>query len=214
MAISYIAETFNTETRKYDREVKTIAVGATLDKWQGSVQVMFDEWAPATFASYWDEADQRIKQVSQVNNVTIDATPEVMAKVKNFLYAQAYAEALTEAEIEAGRIDKGSVVKVARGRASKGVQGKVVVAIQRPYQTGYRSNMELKLGIATSDVKIKVPAANGRVYENYRDVVWAWARNVDLIEVPEVNLEEVRERAQSITETNFKPYQTAVQSKK
>lgn len=214
MAISYIVETFNYETRKYDRETKTIAVGATLDTWSGSVQVMFDEWASTTYASYWDEADQRIKQISRVEKVTIDATPEVMAKVKSFLYAQAYAKALTEAEDEAKRITKDSVVKVARGRASKGVQGKVVVVIQRPYNTGYRSNMELKLGIATSEVKVKVPAANGRVYENYRDVVWAWERNVDLIEVPAVNLDEVKERAQSITETNFKEYQTALQRKK
>lgn len=204
MAIVYTVETYNTETRKYDRETKTIAVGATYDTWQGTVQVMFDEWAQATFASYWDEAEQRTKQISSVQKVTIDATPEVMAKVKNFIYSRAYEKALSDARAEAARITKDSIVKVARGRSSKGVQGKVVVAIQKPYQTGWRSNLELKVGIATSEVKVKVPAANGRVYENYRDMVWAWARNCDLVVVPEIDLESVKERASNETESQLR----------
>lgn len=206
MAITYTTETYNTETRKYDRETKTIAVGATLKTWNGTIQIMSDEWASTTYASYWDEAEQRIKQICEVSSVTVDATPEVMAKVKNFLYNRAYQKALSEAQNEAARITKDSIVKVARGRSSKGVEGKVVVAIQKPYQTGWRSNLELKLGIATSDVKIKVPAANGRVYENYRDMVWAWARNCDLVVVPEIDLESVKERASNATEYEIREY--------
>lgn len=206
MAITYTVETYNTETRKYDRETKTIAVGATLKTWNGTIQIMSDEWASTTYASYWDEAEQRIKQICEVSSVTVDATPEVMAKVKNFLYNRAYEKALSNAKAEAARITKDSIVKVARGRSSKGVEGKVVVAIQKPYQTGWRSNLELKLGIATSDVKIKVPAANGRVYENYRDMVWAWARNCDLVVVPEIDLESVKERASNATEYEIREY--------
>lgn len=204
MAITYTVETYNTETRKYDRSVMTVAVGCTLKSWNGSVPVMFDEWASATFASYWDEADQSVKTMSQVDKVVVDATPEVMAKVKNFYYEQALAEAKAKAEEEARCIVKGSVVKVARGRASKGVQGKVVVSIDRPYQMGWKSVMAQKVAIATSDVMIKVPAANGRVYDNYRDVVWAWARNVELVEIPEIDMKEVEERARTVSEWKVK----------
>jgi hypothetical protein len=206
MAITFTTETFNTETKKYDRETKTIAVGATLDTWGGSIRVMFDEWASTTFASYWDEDAQCIKQVAEVFNVTVDATPEVMAKVNNFIFEREYEKALSEAQNEAARVTKDSIVKVARGRSSKGVEGKVVVTMQKPYQTGYRANLELKLGIATSDVKVKVAAANGKIYDNYRDMVWVWARNCDLVEVPEINLEEVKERAANATEWIVRSY--------
>lgn len=206
MAIVYTVETYNMETRKYDRETKTIAVGATLDTRVGSIQVMFDEWATTTYAYYWDEAEQRIKEIAYVEKVVIDATPEVKAKVEKFIYDRAYAEALSNAQNEAARITKDSIVKVARGRSSKGVEGKVVVAIQRPYQTGWRSNMELKVGIATSDVKVKVPAPNGKVYENYRDMVWAWARNCELTVVPEIDLESVKERASNVSQHLLKSY--------
>ena len=206
MAITYVIETYNTETKKYDRETKTIAVGATLDTWNGSIRIMFDEWASTTYASYWDEAEQCIKQIAEVSKVTIDATPEVMAKVKNFIYEREYVKALSDAQSEAERIVKDSIVKVARGRSSKGTEGKVVVTLQKPYQTGYRANLELKLGIATSDVKINVAAANGKVYENYRDIVWVWARNCDLVVVPEIDLEAVKERASSVTEGKLRSY--------
>lgn len=210
MAITFVTETFNAETRKYDRATKTIAVGATLETWGGTIQIMSDDWASTTFASYWDEEAQCVKQISEVSSVTVDATPEVMVKVKNFIYKIAYQKALSDAQNEAARITKDSIVKVARGRSSKGVEGKVVVAIQRPYQTGWRSNIELKVGIATSDIKVKVPAANGKVYENYRDMVWAWARNCDLMVVPEIDLEAVKERASNDTEYRLKKYKAGI----
>jgi hypothetical protein len=206
MAITFVTGNYNTETRKYDRETKTIAVGATLNTWKGTIQVMSDEWAMTTYASYWDETAQCIRQIAEVASVTVDVTPEVMVKVKDFVYGRAYENALAQAQKEAARILKDSIVKVARGRISKGIEGKVAVAIQRPYGMGYRSTVETKLGIATSDVKVKVPAANGKVYENYRDMVWVWARNCDLVEVPEIDLEEVKERASSATEYQLRDY--------
>lgn len=197
MAITYTVETFNTETRKYDRSSKTIAVGCTLDTWGGTIQVMFDEWASTTYASYWDEAEQRVKQICEVSNVTVDATPEVLEKVRAFYFNLYLQRAINDAQNEAARIVKGSVVEVARGRQGKGTKGKVVVVIQRPYGMGYRSSLENKFAIATSDRKVKVPAANGKVYENYADVVWAWGRNCDLVEVPAINMDECNERAKS-----------------
>ena len=206
MAITFVTENYNTETRKYERATKTIAVGATLNTWKGTIQVMSDEWAMTTYASYWDETACRVTQIAEVASVTVDVTPEVMVKVKNFIYERAYENALKNAQAEADRILKDSVVKVARGRTSKGIEGKVAVTIQKPYGMGYRSTVETKLGIATSDVKVKVSAANGKVYENYRDMVWVWARNCDLVEVPEIDLDEVKERASNATERQLRDY--------
>jgi hypothetical protein len=55
--------------------------------------------------------------------------------------------------------------------------------------------MATKVGIATSDEKVQVAASNGRVYENYKDVTWAWAMNCELVEVPEIDLQSAKERA-------------------
>ena len=188
-----------------EKVTSTFAEGATLKVQYKSYQVMSDVWEQGLYAEYWDEATQSVKTADWINaGSKVDATPEVMAKVKNFYYERALAEAKAKAEEEARCIVKGSVVKVARGRASKGVQGKVVVSIDRPYQMGWKSVMAQKVAIATSDVMIKVPAANGRVYDNYRDVVWAWARNVELVEIPAIDMKEVEERARTVSEWKVK----------
>ena len=80
----------------------------------------------------------------------------------------------------------------------------MVASITRPYGMGYRAPLRDKLGIATSDEKIKVAAKNGKVYENYKDVVWVWAQNCELLSVPEVDLSQVKERAENATESRLK----------
>jgi hypothetical protein len=197
MAITYTAETFNTETCKYDRSTKTIAVGCTLDTWAGSIQIFFDEWASTTYASYWDEESQQVKQICEISSVTVDATPEVLEKVRAFYFNRYLQNAINDAQNEAARIVKGSAVEVVSGRTAKGTKGPVVVIIERPYGMGYRASLEKKLAIATSDRKVKVPARNGKVYENYADVVWVWARNCELTEVPAIDMDECNERAKN-----------------
>jgi len=191
--------------RHNEKVTTTFAEGATLKVQYKTYRIMSDVWEDGLYAEYWDEAEGRVKTADWIDSGSkVDATPEVMAKVKSFYYKRAYAEAKAKAEEEAQCIVKGSIVKVARGRASKGVQGKVVVSIDRPYQMGWKSVMAQKVGIATSDVMVKVPAANGRVYDNYRDMVWAWARNVDLVEVPDIDMKEVEERARTVSEWKVK----------
>lgn len=203
MAITYKRYTYNKETNRQEFELVTVGEGATLKKYMGSVQVFFDEWASALHATYWDEETQSIRTLSDVESVTIDATPEVKEKVKAFLYAHARETAIERLSQEAAEIRKGSVVKVTSGRSDKGAVGKVVVMIDRPYKMGWKSVMAKKLGIATSDVMIKVPAANGKVYENHKDMVWAWARNVNLVEVPAVPDAAIDEVAQNIFNTRL-----------
>jgi hypothetical protein len=165
---------------------------------------MSDIWEMTTLATYWDEALGRLQTVEWVKTAQVDATPEVLEKVKAYLYQLELDRAIAQAKNEAARIGKGSVVKVVKGRNGKGTVGQVVVTIERPYQTGWRSSMATKLGIATSDVKVKVAAANGKVYENYKDVTWAWAMNCELVQVPEINLEEAKERARNAAGYTFK----------
>lgn len=194
MAITFEKGSYTAES-KYVTEMLTIAEGATLKVWRDSIQVMSDVWEMGTLATYWDEALGRIQTIQWVKTAEVDATPEVLAKVKSYLYQLELERAIAEAEYDAARIGKGSVVKVVKGRQGKGTVGKVVVAIERPYQMGWKSSMATKLGIATSDVTVKVAASNGRVYENYKDVTWAWAMNCELVEVPEIDLQSAKERA-------------------
>lgn len=197
MPITVVTRNYNHETKQSEEIIRTFAHGCVLKTYYASVQVMFDEWAQALHAAYWDEEKQQIQTVCDVK-ATVDATPEVKEKVKAFLFARAREEAAKRLSEQAAEIHKGSVVKVVSGRSDKGAVGKVVAMIDRPYKMGWKSVMAKKLGIATSDVKIKVPAANGKIYENYKDMVWAWARNVDLVEVPAVPESEVAEVAQNI----------------
>lgn len=208
--MSFTVETskWNDETQSFDRSVETRGVGTTMRTWRGTVQVMSDIWEETTFATYWDEASMSLRTDSWVKNVTVDATDEILQKTYEFIYKTRLARAQADAENERARIRLGSIVEVTRGRQGKGTRGKVVVEIMRPYGMGWRSVMSRKVAIATSDVTVKVAARNGKVYENYRDVVWAWARNVDLAETPEIDLETVQESARDQTDREFKQYVT------
>ena len=68
---------------------------------------------------------------------------------------------------------------------------------------GYRSNIENKLGIATSNVMIDKVVGN-KVYKNHRDVVWAWARNCDLAQVPSFDTKPLRRLAKAEADRKVK----------
>jgi hypothetical protein len=180
---------------KWVETVETIAEGAVLKVWRDSIQVMSDIWETTTYATYWDQTQERLLTVPWVTEGKVDATPEVLAQVEAFLYSRAYEDVIQKAQNQAAVIRKGAKVKVVKGRQDKGAVGLVVVDILRPYQMGWKASQRQKVGIATSDVKVKVAAANGKVYENYKDITWAWAHNCELVEVPQVDLQEVKEIA-------------------
>jgi hypothetical protein len=203
MAITITKSTYTAESN-YVTEDVTLAEGATLKVWQGSIQVMSDVWEMTTYATYWDQAQERLLTQSWVKTATVDATPEVLEKVKAYLYQIELQKVVEQAEKEATTIGKDSLVKVVKGRQGKGTVGKVVVTMERPYQMGWRSSVATKVGIATSDEKVKVAGRNGKVYENYKDVTWAWAMNCELVEVPEIDLKEAQERARNASVWKFK----------
>lgn len=192
----------------------TFAVGTTLSVWSHTYQVMSDIWESGLRAEYWNEGKGCVEIADWCDSGSkADATAEVVAKAEAWLYERTFKRALDKRreyeEQEARRIVKESLVKIVSGRTSKGTEGKVVVVLQRPYGMGYRSTVEDKLGIATSEVKVKVAAANGRVYDNYRDVVWVWARNCERIDVPQIDLESVKEVARNEASYEVKSRQWA-----
>ena len=209
MAITLTKSTYTAES-KYVTEDVTLAEGATLKVWQGSIQVMSDVWEMTTYATYWDQAQERLLTQSWVKTAEVDATPEVLEKVKAYLYQLELQKAVEQAQKVAMTIGKDSVVKVVKGRQGKGTVGKVVVTMERPYQMGWKSSAATKLGIATSDEKVEVAGRNGKVYENYKDVTWAWAMNCELVEVAEIDLKEAQERARNGAEWKFKDLYRAV----
>ena len=180
----------------------TFAVGTTLKVYYESVRVMSDEWASVLHAKYWD--GQSVKTEIWVDSATVDATPEVLAAVEQFYFNKATESLVARAKAAALEIKNESVVKVVSGRESKGVTGKVVVQIQRPYGFGYRSVVATKLAIATSDEKVEVLGKNGKKYVNYKDVVWVWARNVVLVSPPEPDLSGIEETAREQAKRSVK----------
>ena len=185
-----------------EKVTKTFAVGTTLKVTYKTYQVMSDVWEQGLYAEYWDEEKGCVETADWIDSDSkVDATPDVIAKAESWLYDRKYQFSFQKRkayeEQEARRIAKESRVRVVSGRTSKGAEGKVVVVFQRSYGMGYHSTVEDKLGIATSEVKVKVKAANGRVYDNYRDVVWVWARNCERVDIPEIDLESVKEAARN-----------------
>jgi hypothetical protein len=175
--------------------------------YDNNYRIMSDVWGAAHCAIVWNvehnKPETLLLRVRDYDwdtdaRVEIDATPDIKMAYHNYEYNRAYKYQFEKmqsfAESEARVINKGDIVKVVSGRKDKGLQGKVVVKIEARYGMGYRSSMEYKLGVATSDEKEQV-FRNGKVYENYKDVSWVWARNTEKVSVPAVDLEPIREAA-------------------
>jgi hypothetical protein len=159
---------------------------------------MSDVWGSADWATVWDEATASPKQilvnVYDMNGpdwkpiqITVDATDEIREKYKHWMINVQYERLLEMEEARVHQIEKGAIAKVVKGKNGKGTVGKVVVVMDATYGMGYRCSVEKKLAIATSDVKVKKALRNGKVAEVYRDVVWAWARNVEREDIAEIN---------------------------
>ena len=212
MSITVHSDYYNTETRQMEKTIRTFAEGCVLEVGSRTAQIMSDVYDSQKYALYWDEERQVVTSAhlfyhcesgawEHQSHAEVDATDEVWEKVRAFYEERAYRKYEGEALREANRITKDSVVKVVSGRANKGTEGKVVVVIQRPYGMGYRSSLENKVGIATSEVMVD-KIVNGRVYKNHRDMVWAWARNCELAVVPSIDTETIRKAARKSSQVD------------
>lgn len=205
MTIHQFVSTY--ENGQFNKSFKDFAEGTTIYVGSRSTQIMSDVWGTEYYALYWDEESNSVKHAhldtyewNRSNDgyglatATVDATDKVWKKVEDFYINQFFVEYENKALREAQRIIKDSVVRVTSGRKGKGTVGKVAVILERAYGMGYRSSIENKLGIATSEVMVD-KIVNGKVYRNYRDIIWAWARNCALEVVPDIDRETVRNHA-------------------
>lgn len=170
-----------------------------------SYRIMSDVWGTADFALVWDDSSNAPKQIlvnvydmnpSGWHPVAIvpDATEEVKAKYLNWLEEREFETMLNQEQIRIREIEKGCIAKVVKGKSGKGTIGKVVVSMDAAYGMGWRARQMKKYAIATSDVQIDKPLRNGKTMKVFRDVVWAWACNVERVDIAEINLDALRKR--------------------
>lgn len=170
-------------------------------------RIMSDVWGSADHAIVWDEKSNSPKHIT-VNvydmqpdgwhpaKIEVDATEEVKEKYLNWKVQREYESLLQNAEIAAREIQKECIAKVVKGKNGKGTVGKVVVIMDGSYGMGWRSRPMKKYAIATSDIQVDKPLRSGKVMKVYRDVVWAWACNVERVDVPAIDKEALLQTAQ------------------
>lgn len=169
-------------------EIQELYVGQVLETGWKEYQVMSDVWETGYWAKVWDKTLNKTLHIDWVEpNGVVDATPEIWALHKQERINRAFEYMMHDAEQEALKIAKGDTVKVVKGRQSKGVEGKVVVLIQRQYGQGYYSSMQNKIAVALDDEMVEVPHANGKVYLNHKNVVWVWALNCEKLNTTPVD---------------------------
>ena len=195
MAILWTSER-DANNNRYENRVLSVE----LDK---SYQVMSDIWATADWALVWDDASNSPKRVLVnvydmnpsgwvASKITVDATDEVKSKYRQWKINLEVSRRIEDAEYEAKQIQKGCIAKVVKGKTGKGTVGKVVVVMKANYGMGWRSSVETKLGIATSDVTFKKALPNGKVVDAHKDMVWVWARNAVRVDVGTVDRDAIR----------------------
>lgn len=173
-----------------------------------SYRIMSDVWGSADWALVWDEATASPKNilvnVYDMNpegwrpaQITVDATDEIREKYNQYMINLEYERLLNAEKSFNNQIQKGVIAKVVKGKNGKGTIGPVVVMMDATYGMGWRASLEKKVAIATSDVKVKKALRNGKVVEVYQDVVWAWARNCERVDVPQIDQDEILERARA-----------------
>jgi hypothetical protein len=200
-----VTEWSSAECKYVDKGRVTEHVGRSLYVANETVQIMSDVWDTETFLySVRDDGTLSRDCVGYCDNAEnnptyeIDATEEAFELYRAAQEARQYETLVHNTDSEyANPAHKGRVVKVTKGRNTpKGVVGKVVVIIERPYGMGYHSSMRKKLGIATSAKMVDKVMPNGKVFQNHADMVWVWAHNCEVEKPQTADLALCRKMAQ------------------
>ena len=181
------------EQTDYATSTKTVVtdyVGRSVYATYETVQVMSDIW----------EQHLVLKSITPEGGVTsnylaggygaderreyaIDATESAFQDFYVAQKARRLSQLQYDDATQANTARKDKMVKVVGGRdkTAKGKIGKVVVVKEMFYGMGYRGSMRNKLGIALDDTMVKRTLANGKTYDNYANMIWVWAHNVEVI---------------------------------
>ena len=162
---------------------KTIGENTTLYWRSESVQVMSDiwEWLPVAYYEENGSIAQRILNM-ETDTVVVDATSDVFDRIYSKEYSRLFER--EKSRLDGDALDpavKGRIVKVTSGRSNKGVVGKVVARVEKPYSMGYKTSWEYKLGIALDDEMVDYHHPSGKVFKNHKNMVWVWARNCEAV---------------------------------
>lgn len=211
MGISF----YNNETEQRE----TMANGRVLRVYSDTIQIMSDVWANAGYAVYWDDATDSVKTMTlwiddmglqaakdgKINSAVVDADMVTVEKYRESVF-ETFREMTISSEKKAlAVIKKGDMVRVARGRNSKGAEGKVFWTGYGMYKAGpYNAKNEARYGIALDDEMTWVRGKNGELYETNKNVAWVWARNVDLLTERKVDMDEVNKIATIRTDSRMK----------
>lgn len=184
----------------------TIAAGTTLYIKTESEQIMSDIWEMVTKAFYWDPTQNAIREQwldDENTKVVVDADLDtVLPAIEKVQYGKFLTREIDAAKDESENpAVRGREVRVVKGRdkSVKGSVGKVVVVKEMQYNMGYRSSVAPKLGIALDDVMVEV-VRNGKTYTNYKNMIWVWAHNCEVVN-PVVDAEYAVKTALSRTES-------------
>jgi hypothetical protein len=182
------------EQTDYTTGTKTVVtdyVGRSVYARYETVQVMSDIWEQQLMLKSIT-ADGGLTSTWLAGGYGADDKREYAIDVTESAFQDYYAarkaikiKQLTENDTaQANTPSKGKLVKIVAGKNlgyAKGKTGKVVVVKETFYGMGYRGSMRNKLGIALDDTMVKRTLANGKTYDNYANMVWVWAHNVDVI---------------------------------
>jgi hypothetical protein len=179
-----------TEHWEYTPERKKVIVPAH-DEYAGrvlaigskTVQIMSDVWEDTTAATVWDGTTVKVVNLWTSGIAEIDATEETWSEVRKWYFDRQLAEITFQARQEALNPTFGNKkVKVLKGKDKTviGKIGDVFAAINSEYKAAWKTTSMKKLGVRFSDEKIAV-AKNGKVFQNWKDVVWIWPHNVEVV---------------------------------
>lgn len=170
----------------YTVDVTVLGEGTTVERFERDERVMSDVWEYVPYVTYRDEAGNWITtQELASDDVTIDATAEVLEAREAYLAAQAeekrlageaQAKEATVARAKAQRaaVSKGKFVVVSRGKkVPVGTVGRVFWEDNSLAYEGRGRYAEEKCGIAASTLV----AANGRA----ADAHWPAVKNCDVL---------------------------------
>lgn len=173
----------NWETKAVETVV--LGVGTTLFEQGESVRVMSDIWEWQNIVYFWDgervtsrASTWEYQTADEKVQVTFDADlATVLPKVREYYYQRALQRETSKAQDRAARMEKGTIVKVVRGKTGVGTVGKITAISTKTY--GYR-NTVTKFAVAIDDEMTTFTGSNGRQYPCHKNVVWVYSYNCEV----------------------------------